>query len=280
MNLQFIRYFLALEQTQNFSQAAQKMNVVQSTFSAGIKKLEEQLDCQLFYRDKRNVRTTPEGQRLVPMAKQLMAAWHNIELTYHQHQSKELTVGLLKNVLMDAVLPRLNKFKEQYPSHRIKIVEGSAEQLKQQLKRGDLDCAIAKEFTITDQAFNSCFLYQERLMLTVPQGHELATRQSVSIKQLHNLPLITRAACSLYTEVYGTLTQHNIEINAVFSSENDEVVKGLVASGVGCALLSKPTNADPALVFIPFNDAEFVSNIVISWHQDNQKKNLEGFLRL
>ena len=55
MNLQFVKYFAALAEVGNFTQAAEKVHVVQSTFSTGIKKLEQQLNCKLFYRDNRQV---------------------------------------------------------------------------------------------------------------------------------------------------------------------------------------------------------------------------------
>ncbi|EAY27380.1 LysR family transcriptional regulator [Microscilla marina] len=280
MNLQFIKYYLVLADTHNFTRAAEKMNVVQSTFSAGIKKLEEQLDCKLFYRDKRNVRLTPEGEKLKDMAKELMACWNKIELTYNHHESKNLSVGLLKNILMDAILPKFNKYKNQYPEYAIKIIDGSAEELKKQLIQEELDCVIAKEHDITDPAFFSSFLYEERLMLTVHKGHELASKQSIYLKQLDGLPFITRTACTLYNDVYTKLANEHIKINPVFATENDEVVKGLVTSGVGCTLMSKPNKVEDNLVFIPIRDAEFISNIVIYWHKDNQKKNLDCFLRL
>ncbi|MEO1655691.1 MAG: LysR family transcriptional regulator, partial [Bacteroidota bacterium] len=153
MNLQFIKYFLTLADTHNFSQAADKMNVVQSTFSAGIKKLEEQLDSKLFHRDNRNVRLTPEGEQLLGLAQDLMSSWNKIELTFNHSESKVLVVGLLKNVLIDAVLPHFNKFKVKYPGFNLQIVDGSVEELKKSLQNRELDCVIAKENEMTDPTF-------------------------------------------------------------------------------------------------------------------------------
>lgn len=280
MNLQFIKYYLALAETHNFSQAAEKMNVVQSTFSAGIKKLEEVLDAKLFYRDKRNVRLTPEGEKLLEMAKELMTCWNTIELAFNHHESKALSVGLLKNILIEAVLPKFKNYKELYPGYTIQIMDGSVEALKTQLKRGELDCVIAKEHEMMDQAFCSSFVYEERLMLAISKGHELASKQSVSIKQLDGLPFIKRSACTLYDDVYARLDQENVAIHTIFSTENDEVVKGLVASGLGCALMSKPEKEEDNLAFVRFQDAAFISNIVIVWHKDNHKKSLNHFLSL
>ncbi len=280
MNLQFVRYFLTLSQTKNFSRAAEKMNVVQSTFSAGIKKLEEQLDVQLFYRDKRNVRLTPEGEQLLGMAKDLMDAWNRIEITFNHLENKELTVGLLKNILMEAVIPKFNRFKAQFPQYSIRIREGDAGELKTQLKTGELDCAIVKEDSMGDPALSYHFLYEERLMLTLPPNHALAKRSKISVRELAGLPFIQRSSCTLYDEVYSRLETEGIAIEPVFASDNDEVVKGLVSSGVGVALMSKPQREDGQLVHIPFQDAEFVSNIVVCWNKENQKRGLESFLRL
>jgi DNA-binding transcriptional LysR family regulator len=268
-----------LADTNNFRQAAEKMNVVQSTFSAGIKKLEEQLNCKLFYRDKRNVRLTPEGENLLDLAKELMVSWNKIENAYNHQESTQLSVGLLKNILMDAVIPKFNKYREQHPGYVIKISDGNREELRKQLKREELDCVIAKEGDIVDDSFNQTFLYEEKLMLAINKGHALAHKQCISLKQLNGLSFIARAACALYDDVFARFEEENINVDIVFATENDEVVKGLIASGVGCSLMSKPNKTWDNIVFIPIQDAEFVSNIVIYWHKKNKMKSLKYFLQ-
>ena len=92
--------------------------------------------------------------------------------------------------------------------------------------------------------------------------------------------MIKRSSCSLFDEVYARLEAEDIRFNAVFSSENDDVVRGLVASGVGCALMSKPEHADKGLVYLPIQDAEFTSNIMISWNKSTNKNSLRSFLKV
>ena len=76
MNLAFVRYFLAVAETSNFTTAAERCHVTQPTLSAGIARLEEEMGTRLFDRGRRSGLTTA-GQRLVPHARAMLEAWQS-----------------------------------------------------------------------------------------------------------------------------------------------------------------------------------------------------------
>lgn len=278
MNLQFIKYFITLAETQNFTQAAAKNFVVQSTFSSGIKKLETHFDCPLFYRDKRNVRLTNEGKALLPKARQLLTMWHHIETGFDNMERKDLKVGLLNNVLLDIILPRIHKFKEQYIDHTLSLSEGNEAWLIEQMHKGELDCAIMKDELVDTQAFDTMFLHEARLMLALGAQHPLAHKRKVTLDVLHNLPFIERKHCTLFEDVYAALRQEKITPQVVFSSNNDEAVRGLVVSGVGTTLMSKPLQPNSDIVYIPLEGVSFTARIVLVWKKGQQFSALERFI--
>lgn len=278
MNLQFIKYFITLAETQNFTQAAAKNFVVQSTFSSGIKKLETHFDCPLFYRDKRNVRLTNEGKALLPKARQLLTMWHHIENGFDNMERKDLKVGLLNNVSIEVILPRIHQFKAQYVDHTLSLSEGNEAWLTDQLHRGELDCVVMKEGVIDTQVFNTMFLYEARLMLALAAHHPLAHKRKVTLDVLHNLPFIERKHCTLFEDVYAALRQEQITPNMVFSSNNDEAVRGLIASGVGSSLMSKPLQPTTEIVYVPLEDVCFSAHIILVWKKGQGFSALERFI--
>ena len=74
MNLVFIRYFLAVADTGNFTTAAERCHVTQPTLSAGVARLEEEIGGRLFDRGRRSG-LTAAGQRLLPHARAMVEAW-------------------------------------------------------------------------------------------------------------------------------------------------------------------------------------------------------------
>lgn len=75
MDLELLRTFLEVARLRNFGRAAEALYLTQAAVSARIKLLETQLDVQLFDRYKRDIRLTPEGNRLVRHAELLLANW-------------------------------------------------------------------------------------------------------------------------------------------------------------------------------------------------------------
>ena len=278
MNLQFVLYFTTLAETGNFTKAAERTNVVQSTFSAGIKKLEEQLDCTLFLRDKRNVQLSEEGKRLLPKAQQLLSLWWEIESDFKE-EKRELRVGLLQHLLVEAVLPWFNRFR-QNSSITVKAEEGNSQKLFEKLDHHELDCIFIKaEGLLDEKTYASRFVYQEKLHLAVAADHPLAQKNKISISAINGLPFIQRSACTLFVDVYKVLDEKGVKIEPIFASESDETVKGLVASRVGCSLISPPSSPEPNIRYLPFTDASFTSDIILVWRKDSSFQGLKEFLR-
>lgn len=271
---------MALAETGNFTKAAEKTFVVQSTFSSGIKKLEALLNTQLFYRDKRNVRLTNEGKVLLPKAQQMLHIWNQIEADFNETENKVLKIGLLNNILMDAILPRISQFKQRYIDHKLMIEEASKDTLMEGLLQDKLECIVIKQAPIDEELLDSQFLYEEKLALAISSQHPLAQKKKVELKQLQGLPFIQRNTCALFDKVYQTLQLRGIELNKVFSTQNDEAVRGLIASGVGCSLMSKPPHPEKGISYVPLSDVHFTSQIILVWKKNNQFNALKKFLVL
>ena len=278
MNLQFIKYFIVLAETKNFTKAAEKMYVVQSTFSSGIKKLEEHLDCQLFYRDKRNVNLTPEGSALLPKAKKLLSQWNVIESEFTNTDQKILHVGILNNIFFDAIIPNFKSFQELYSQYQVQITEENKDSLLEMLQKEKLDGVYIENEPIDENIFENKMVYEEKLDVALPLNHPLALKNQLNLKALNGLPFIERCNCSLFNEVEEAFTENDIKTIPVFKANNDDTVTSLISSGIGISLLAKPSKPVEGIKFIPLNDADFKRQIIFVWKKDRISKALQNFL--
>ena len=95
MDVEVARTFLEIVKTRSFVRAAERLFVTQTTVSARIQSLEQQLDSQLFIRDRAGVRLTTAGERFVQYATQLVQAWDHAreEVSLPEGQANHLAVG-------------------------------------------------------------------------------------------------------------------------------------------------------------------------------------------
>ncbi|MCH2043930.1 MAG: LysR family transcriptional regulator [Saprospiraceae bacterium] len=279
MNLQFIKYFITLAEYRNFTKAAEKNFVVQSTFSTGIKKLEEVLDCQLFYRDKRNVNLTKEGEQLLPKAKELLSLWNSIEISFREDQVKMLKVGILNTIHhTDIVVPILKNFRELYKAYQFELIEDTQASLLERLKKNELDVVFVQEEDLGTNIFSKRFVYEEKLEVLLPASHELHNKSKIKLSELDNLSFIKHGNCVLNHQVEEQFRERGLELNEIFTVQHSEMLISLVSSNMGISLMAKPQSHSNLITFVPIADAEFKRDIILVWKNNNESKALKCFL--
>ena len=176
MNLQFVKYFLVLSSTENFTNSARQLNVVQSTFSAGIKKLEEQLDVQLFERNNRSVKLTEHGRLFLPKAKDLLDQWVDIEQSFKVHDNETIRIGFVQNISISDVLQHINAFKKENALSTIDILEEKERKLHELLGKGEID-AFFSDDNESNSDFNQLTVATEKLYLAINANHLVAKKR-------------------------------------------------------------------------------------------------------
>ncbi|WP_375561091.1 LysR family transcriptional regulator [Bernardetia sp. OM2101] len=268
MNIQFLKYFITLAETSNFTQAAEKNHVVQSAFSSGIKKLEENLNCTLFFRDKRNVHLTKEGKALLPKAKSILSMWNAMETEFVEEKAKILNLGVLDVLDFDEIVPMMKSFNELYSSYQVNLIEGNTEILYKKLQKQEVDAIFIKSIP-SQKNLDYRIITEDKLVFGVPQNHILAQKNKLELSSLHQLPFIKRSNCNLYDDIQEAFTAKNIEPTIVFSANGDDVARSLVASGLGVSLFPNPKQEIEGIKFIPISDGNFRRKIVFVWKKDS-----------
>ena len=280
MNLQFVKYFVTLTEVGNFTDAAEKVHVVQSTFSTGIKKLEQQLNCKLFYRDNRQVLLTDEGKQLLPKARQMLGTWNEMESIFSEEYCKPLKLGVVSEIDFNAIVPMLKSFHELFPNIETQIIENSESELHQMLKSESIDGYFQKYIPFDHSDFKYRLIRKDKLVLAVPNNHPFATKNKLPLQAIDKQSLIERTNCSLYGEVEECLKEKNIQPNIVFRAKGDDAAKALVASGIGISLVPSIEMEYPNVKYIPIADVQFDRKIFLIWKKGSVSKTMEKLLEI
>ena len=192
MELRHLRYFDAIADTQNFTRAAERLHVTQSTLSHQIRQLEEELGLVLFDRSHKKVALTEAGEmmrsHLLPALQQidrgLQAMSHPAETL-----SGEIRIAATHSFNTRLVPLCLSSFLSHHPGVRVSVEELSASMIAKRLASGHLELGVSyRPEDRSDLWFEP--LYNEELKLVVSDRHPLARRRRVRMIELHNCRMV------------------------------------------------------------------------------------------
>ncbi|MFI8973837.1 LysR family transcriptional regulator [Nocardia asteroides] len=188
MELQQLRYVLAVAETNSFTRAAQQCLVVQSALSHQIARLERELGARLFERTSRRVRLTPAGVAFLPAARQCLEAAERAAAEVAAAVGEvrgRLAVGLIPTVAAVDLPAALRDFRSRHPHVRISLRVGASEDLAEQVEQGTLDVAFLGLPTGTaPRGVAVRELARDRLVAVLAPNHPLAGESAVSLSQL------------------------------------------------------------------------------------------------
>lgn len=146
MNLQQLRYVVAVNRFRNFAKAAESCNVSQPTLSAMLQKLEEELDIRIFERSNKSVTPTTAGEKIIRQAETALLEIDRIGEIVLESKGQiggkfALSVG---PTIAPYILPKfIKKYRESFPSVELSIQELKVNFMLEALLRGELDAGIA-----------------------------------------------------------------------------------------------------------------------------------------
>jgi len=243
MNLQDLRYLVALAEHRHFGRAAEACNVSQPTLSSQIRKLEQELGVTLLERTNKRVDITPVGSQILTHAQQALAETGQMEAV--ARAARDPLVGPLKlgviPTLAPYLMPRILKpLRLAYPGLSIELWEDQTRALIEGLRNHRLDAALlatdADSPEITEIA-----LFDEPLLAALPLDHRLAGAKQVSEKSLagellvladgHCLSNQALAACGAKTGHPRSALQNSMQAATL------DTLVNLVAAGYGATLV-------------------------------------------
>lgn len=145
VDLNLARTFLTVVYSGSFVLAAERLCVSQTTVTARIKNLEEQLGVQLFVRGGSGVSLAPAGERFIPHAQQLLTTWQEALRSVTEREQLPLRIGAETSLWHPWLTRWLSALRQQQPQLTIQIMVGQSQMLLDQLESGELDILLSHQ---------------------------------------------------------------------------------------------------------------------------------------
>ena len=186
-----LRAFVAIAEYQHFREAAAALGVSQPSLSQSLATMEQRLGVRLIERNPRRVLVTKDGEFLLPLAKEAVAAVDAFRTAALPDTwlTGPLHLGVIPTVapyLLPSLLPAVN---DQAPDLQLHVHEDQTDRLLDALAKGTIDLAIVA-MPVADTRVRVEALYDEDFVLAVPAGHEWAGADDIAPAQLRDEELL------------------------------------------------------------------------------------------
>ena len=276
MELQQLRYFVAVADSGKFTAAARDLHVAQPSISKQVRKLEDELGSVLLERRKTGIVLTDAGLILLPWAKRVLADVDGARAEIAGLASLErgrLSVGATPS-LSTVLLPRvLASFHNAHPGVTLTVVEAGSRDLVDRLALGGLDLALVILPVPREELFDTFPLLREELVLAVAKRHPLAKRKSVRVSELRGVPLVMfREGYDLRSSTIAACEQAGFHPTfAIEGAEMDGVLR-MAAAGVGVAVVpSMVVEKGGPLVALRLVQPTLVRSVGVAFRHDRQR---------
>jgi DNA-binding transcriptional LysR family regulator len=288
MELRDIEIFLALAEELHFGRTAERLRVTPSRVSHVIKKAERRIGGSLFVRTSRTVRLTPLGKLLrddlLPAHLQIQQAFDRA-VAEARGITGTLRVGYTTPWCADLALQAAKVFRNTYANCTVRIQEIQFNDLFGPLRRGELDLQISERPVQIPGIADGPILLREPRALMVPADHLLAGRDSVSMEDLTEVPLIR-----LDGDTPKSLLDLHIPVRTPMGRPIPRgpsytfwpEVPALVAAGLGASIVAARAaryHDRPGIAFVPFQDGPTLDYGVL-WPANGQTPPAVAFVDL
>ncbi len=186
MEFRHLKTFRAVADHLNFSRAAEQLHMAQSSVSAQIKLLEEELGLKLFDRIGRRVLITDAGQKLYSYARRVADMTDEIraEIGGDKNVGGALTIRVPETLAAIYMPDVVAQFKKDNPNVRLNFINCTDRQLREELNSGRIDLAFLMTDAVTLKEVNVRMMKMERLMLVSGPNHPLSRKNKIELNDL------------------------------------------------------------------------------------------------
>lgn len=255
-----MRYVVAVAETRNFTRAAERCFVVQSSLSHRIAGLERELGVKLFARSSRRVEPTSAGVAFVAAARECLAAADRAVADAAAATGVvrgRLAVGVIVTTAAVDVPDLLQRYRARYPDVHVVLRSGRSDELAAAVRDGELDIAfLGLPEGERPSGVETLVLDHDEHALVVPAGHRLAGAERVTLEEIAEETFVDFAAGTpARAQSDRAFAAAGLVRDVAYEAGVVELISRLVARGLGIALLPsayvRPLAAgDPELALV------------------------------
>lgn len=245
MFMRQLHYLIALDKHRHFGRAAESCHVSQPALSNGIRELEQELGITIVKRNRSFQGITPEGERVIQWARQMLDSLHGLR------QEADLIRSVPRGHLAIGVIPTAShaaallcaEYRQTIPQLSLQMLSLSTPVILQQLKDQELHLALLYDRSVIDDSYDVMPMYSERFVLVASQ-HATLPRQ-LGWAEVASLPLCLLGRDMLNRQMLdGIFGEFAATPNVVLETNAIDVILAECMSGRGFSIL--PLSALPA----------------------------------
>lgn len=243
MELNYIKEFVVLAETENFLEAAETLFISQSSLSKHIKTIEQEVGVTLFDRTTRKVHLNDAGKLFLSYAKEIANLQYAYTTALMNHSDQilhTLSIGSIPIMAPYHITDEIIKFKLENKKFAVNLVEGESAALKDLLRAHKCDLAFIRDENDHDDEFIKVNYEQDSLVAILPSYHPLAKEHQLSLQQLKNEDfLLLQPGSVLYNLCIKACQQYGFTPNIIYTGKRAENITDLIEKGMGVSLLMK-----------------------------------------
>ncbi len=287
MELRHLRYFAAVAQYLNYSEASRRLHVAQPAISQTILDLEDELSVKLLLRTKRTVQLTAAGTAFLREAQEILRRATEAQRLAQRAARGE--VGILGigffGTASGPILPSLvDTYRLKFPDVELRLFELDPDQQLAAFDEGRIDLGFTRTLPSDRRAeFEQEEVYNDQLAIALPAKHPLAKQKVIRLKSLACEPFVQfnrKGAPGLFDEVIATCRRTGFSPRIVNEPNFMATVMTLVESGLGVSLIPRCVRSlnRTHVVIRPITPKSGRIPLCVAWRKSANNPALAAFL--
>jgi DNA-binding transcriptional LysR family regulator len=263
VELRQLATFVAVAEEGSFTRAADRLHVVQSAVSAGVRNLEKELGTMLFDRSTHSVKLTDSGRALLPQARATLAAAQAA-----RDAVDEARGGLRGTVVLGTMQAQgmrsidlagvLAAFRDEHPEVEVKLhhSDGGSREMARDVLEGRMDLAFLALADNCPPGLELIPLAREPIMLAVPAGHRFAKSTGIELDELHGETLVDFAAgWGVRMAVDRSFASAGVTRTITYEVNDTTTMVEFIRNGLAIGMLPQSlVETTDAIAFVPIRD--------------------------
>jgi DNA-binding transcriptional LysR family regulator len=287
IELRHLRYFVAVAQELNFGRAAKRLKITQPSLSRQIQKLERELAVKLFERLPSKIQLTQAGELFLIEVQPILAkVQQGIQIAQRASRGEigHLKIGFQGSAVYDLIPNSIRAFRESFPHVDVMIqLMGTKDQISA-IANNQLDLGFVVP-PINHSNIKVETIFQEPIVVVLPENHLLANKTEITIADLEDEPLILASrdrGCGLFEEIFNLYYQAGLRPNVIYAAREMQVMLGFVAAGMGISLLPAYVQNLQRLgvVYRSLKPHAPIVELAIAYQNNNHRSTVQAFLEI
>ena len=244
INFEMYKVFCCVTRNRNITKASQELLISQPAITQTIKKLEDQIGYKLFFRTKKGMELTEDGEILYENIKNSVECLSNCKGNLESHKeegSKLIRIGGGSTLLKHNALNGFKKFKVKYPDIKIEIYRDVTSELLNKLENNTIDLFLFNmPLGLKDNIIGFPIENVQDAFIASSEDFKYFKNKTIDFKEIGNLPLVLQAEVSSSRKyLNGICKKNKVVFNDAYELASYDLVLTFVKAGLGVGFINK-----------------------------------------